>query len=414
MAASVGAAPPSNDNFASAEVLSGPQPIVARGTTREATREPGDPTGLPPSVWYSWTPPASGRIAIEYCAENEAAAEDLTVSLLRGDDRATLQYVPTNLGNRPRSGDCPFAETGLTLPERYEVVGGAPYRIEVGGNPSMQGSFAFVITRFTTPPPNDEFAGAETLDRALPARAVGDPTDSDDGILWYRWTAPRSGSFTVEVCGEPNVAGEPSLEVFTGASEGALDSVAMNSVSSLVGDCPLDRQPNADGLAFRAVAGTTYRLRVAADPYAGRFGLALKPEEVYDLAVDQSVSRRSIPAGGVVVVKLTVTNRSNITVPTRADPRLGFSQSINKPAFRNDPGKGRYLSVRSPGARCSKGFFFKVPVAGCAVKRLAPGERMVATMRIRVLASILLEVENDFSDDRRRNDEPRTVVRARR
>ena len=115
-----------------------------------------------------------------------------------------------------------------------------------------------------------------------------------------------------------------------------------------------------------------------------------------------------------MVVKLIVTNRSNITVPTRALPRLFFSQSINKPAFHSDAGKGKYLSVRSPGARCSKGFFVRVPVAGCRVKRLAPGERMVATMRIRVLASIFLEVESSFGDDRARNNEPSTVVRARR
>ena len=47
------------------------------------------------------------------------------------------------------------------------------------------------------------------------------------------------------------------------------------------------------------------------------------------------------------------------------------------------------------------------------MKRLAPGERMVATMRIRVLASILLETEATFGDDRRGNNEPRAVVRAR-
>jgi hypothetical protein len=413
--ATASAAPPANDNFASAQQLAGSQPIVVSGTTREATREPDDPSGLPPSVWYRWTPPASGRIAIEYCAQNRAAAEDLVVSVFTGGSRATLQYVGQE-GNRYRTGDCPYGETGFALPEKYDVVAGTTYRIEVGGDPSMQGSFGLVVTKFVVPPANDDFGNAQVLSGSLPARAVGDPRDSDDGVLWYRWTAPTGGFFTLEHCFE-GPSGRTSFDVFTGSSQPNLKRVPINSEYSHVSECPFDRGSHKelkDGVAFKATRGTTYVLRVAADPYeTGRFGLALKRKEVYDLALRQKVSRRSVPAGGVVIVKLIVTNRGNITVPTRAEPRLFFGQSINKPAFRNDPGKGKYLSIRSPGARCSKGFFFKVPRAGCAVKRLKPGQKMVATMRIRVLASILLEADGNFGDKRRRNNEASVVVRAR-
>ena len=412
--ATASAAPPANDNFASAQVLSGPQPLVVTGTTREATREPDDPSGLPPSVWYRWTPPASGRIAIEYCAQNRAAAEDLNVSLFTGATRATLGYVSQE-GNRPRSGDCPYNETGFALPEKYDVAAGTTYRIEVGGNPGMQGNFGLVVTKFVVPPPNDEFANAQVLSGSLPVRVVGDPRDSEDGLLWYRWTAPASGSYTLEECSQ-GPSGSAQVDVLTGSSEPGLKRVPIRSEYSHVGNCPFNREPPGvltPGVAFRATKGTTYVLRVAANPYDGfRFGFALKRKEVYDLAVKQSVSRRSVPSGGAVIVKLIVINRSNVAIPTRADPRLFISQSINRPGQHNAVGKGRYLRVRSRGTRCSKGHFYKVPVAGCSLRRLAPGERMVVTMRIRVLASILLEVETNFDDARRGNNEPRAVVKA--
>jgi hypothetical protein len=412
--ASAVAAPPSNDDFAAAQVLSGAQPIVVQGTTREATRESGDPAGFPASVWYRWTAPASGRIAIEFCAQNAAAAQSTSVSVYRGETLPTLQEVfRTEI--RPPSGSCPFSQVD-DPPAVYDVVAGTTYRIYVGSQPDMQGSFGLVVTSFIAPAPNDEFSNAAVLGGPLPVRAVGHPHDSDDGTFWYRWTAPANGSFTLEDCVE-RASDSISVGLFTGSSEPALRRVPTQSEYSNVSECPFDRGPTEDlkqGSLFRATRGTSYVVRVGADPfYGGRFGFALKRKEVYDLAVGQSISRGSVPAGGVVVVKLTVTNRGNITAPVRAEPRIGFSQSINRPGAHNSPGKGRYLSVRSPGGRCSKGFFFKVPVAGCAVKRLAPGEKMVATMRIRVLGSILLEVESSFGDDRRGNNEPRAVVRAR-
>jgi hypothetical protein len=409
------AAPPSNDNFASAQVLSGAQPIVVQGTTREATQESGDPASFPGSVWYRWTAPTSGRVALEFCAQNAAAAQSTDVSVYTGETLTTLQEV-FRAEIRPPSGECPFGEMD-DPPNVYDVVAGTTYQFYVGGPSDMQGSFGLVVTSFIAPPPNDEFANAATLDGPLPIRAVGSPRDSGDGVLWYRWTAPAGGSYTLEDCSE-RPSDSISVELFTGSSQSALRRVPTQNEYSNVSECPFDRGPRRDlkqGSLFRATRGTTYVLRVGADPfYGGRFGLSLKRTEVLDLAVAQSVSRDSVPAGGVVVVKLTVTNRGNITMPTRREPRLVFGQSINKVGAHNSPGKGRYLSIRSPGGRCEKGFFVKVPVMSCLVKRLDPGEKMVTTMRIRVLASILLEVESSFDDDRRGNNEPRAVVRARR
>ena len=112
-----------------------------------------------------------------------------------------------------------------------------------------------------------------------------------------------------------------------------------------------------------------------------------------------------------MVEKLIVTNRSNITIPTPGDSGSGVGHAINRPGLPNYAGKGRNLSIRSRGAKCSKGFFYKVPVARCRIKRLAPGEKMVVTVRIRVLAPILLEAELGVGDEKRANDEASVVVR---
>src|SRR5687768_432971 len=73
-AASAFAAPPTNDNFANAQVVGPGLPISVPGTTTEATfqaNEPdhldsGDPTGMQ-SVWYSWAPTTSGPVNVNVC-----------------------------------------------------------------------------------------------------------------------------------------------------------------------------------------------------------------------------------------------------------------------------------------------------------------------------------------------------------
>lgn len=57
-------APPPNDSFAAAQVITGPAGSVA-GTNISATQEPGEPSHVPgrvggPSIWYSWTAPSTG------------------------------------------------------------------------------------------------------------------------------------------------------------------------------------------------------------------------------------------------------------------------------------------------------------------------------------------------------------------
>jgi hypothetical protein len=63
-------APPANDNFASAAILSGTE-ATAVGTNVDATEEPGEPNHAGDaggfSVWWRWTAPATGAVTIDTC-----------------------------------------------------------------------------------------------------------------------------------------------------------------------------------------------------------------------------------------------------------------------------------------------------------------------------------------------------------
>ena len=75
--ASAAAAPPANDDFASAKTLpAGPLPVSDTSTNVEATREasePGHGFGGPAeaaSVWWKWTPAASQTVTIDTCGSD--------------------------------------------------------------------------------------------------------------------------------------------------------------------------------------------------------------------------------------------------------------------------------------------------------------------------------------------------------
>ena len=62
------AAPPPNDNFASAEAITGTTASLS-GTTVQATLEAGEPNHFAGngSVWYSWTPPQNMVVQLTSC-----------------------------------------------------------------------------------------------------------------------------------------------------------------------------------------------------------------------------------------------------------------------------------------------------------------------------------------------------------
>jgi hypothetical protein len=126
-------------------------------------------------------------------------------------------------------------------------------------------SFGYTLTA-TTPPPNDDFVNAQTITGAsgsinatneFATKEAGEPTHEPLGNLggksvWYRWTAPVSGSATLNTAGSNY---DTLLAVYTGSSVDALAAIVKN-----------DDDPNGgtttSSVQFNAVSGTTYQIAV--------------------------------------------------------------------------------------------------------------------------------------------------------
>jgi RTX calcium-binding nonapeptide repeat (4 copies) len=93
---------PPNDNFAAATALSGASGS-RRGDTRGATAEHGepDPSGAGLTVWYSWTPPATGT----YKFATAGSSFDTVLAIYAGSSLATLDFLRGN-DDDPDRGCC--------------------------------------------------------------------------------------------------------------------------------------------------------------------------------------------------------------------------------------------------------------------------------------------------------------------
>jgi hypothetical protein len=89
-------AAPTNDNFGSAETISGPMFLV-EGDNRFATEETGEPEPTDAethsSVWYRWTSPFSGPLTIDTCYTREF---DTVLSVHTGSALTNLAEVASN------------------------------------------------------------------------------------------------------------------------------------------------------------------------------------------------------------------------------------------------------------------------------------------------------------------------------
>jgi len=116
-------------------------------------------------------------------------------------------------------------------------------------------------TALAAPPPNDNFANAETLtgrfgyaegDNTEATKEPGEPNHAGNAggaSVWYAWTAPSAGRATISLCYSEF---DTLLAVYTGDQLTQLEEVAAND--NYCGE--------ASRVTFTTVAGTTYRIAV--------------------------------------------------------------------------------------------------------------------------------------------------------
>ena len=248
------AAPPPNDNFANATTLPSVTSATITGTNAEATTQAGEPTCCFTSdtVWYRWTAPKTGNYRVELCG----SSFNTYLKVLKGTAVNALETVAEN-------NDDPGCADGSRSRLTFIAFQGQRYELQVGSAVSgatgtISGSIALIS------PPNDFFADATALaggSAAITGTNVGASTESGEpttgspnSTVWYRWTAPTTGDYRIELCGSDF---DTNFKVFTGTAVNALDAVAGNN------DAPgCGAAGDRSAVTFGAAANTIYSVQV--------------------------------------------------------------------------------------------------------------------------------------------------------
>lgn len=200
---------PANDNFSAAtELVDG----NATGSTLGATSEAGEPdhgeSEAESTVWYSWTPSASGTASVNAC---DGGYNVEVVAVYTGDQVDSL--------TEKANGYCQLvfaAETGTT------------YRIAIASYEDFGGDF-ILKAKIVNSPANDNFAAAANITGFPLAGSTegatleaGEPQTEyfdTEATVWYKVSLANTGNFVFDACAEENVQ---SIAVYSGTSLGNL------------------------------------------------------------------------------------------------------------------------------------------------------------------------------------------------
>jgi hypothetical protein len=304
LAGQAAAAPPANDNFASATTIAPTAPGIG-GSNVGATKEAGEPAHAGDmggaSVWYSWTAPATGVFNLNSCG----SSFDTLLAVYKGTSLGSLTPVVSN----DESIGCPSQSRVA-----FHATNGTTYRIAVDGYSA--GGFALPDTgniqlhlgQNTGAPFNDNFAGSTVLSGTTDfddgsnvgaTKQAGEPAHGGNqggASVWYSWTAPASGATTIDTCSSEF---DTLLGVWTGNAVNTLTPVATDNDGCGDGTGSL--------VQFAAVQGITYRIAVdgsnaAPDaPAEGAFELFVhvaQPPANDNFAAATALSGASAFAGG--------------------------------------------------------------------------------------------------------------------
>lgn len=288
---------PFNDGFTEAATLAGPN-IRVRASNAGATIEAGEPkpaevSEATASLWWTWTAPETAQVVIDTLGSDY----DTVLGIYTGASIAALQPVAAN------DNDGAAQTTSRVV---LDAVASVTYRITVCGKSGANG---YTALHLGTIPPNDTFAAAEVLtgnsvrlsdSNRNASPESGEPAPAGTGAghtVWYRWTAPTSGHYTVAAYAS---AIDTAVGVYTGASVASLQPVVTSNDSYSEGS-----QINTDALAsFHAIAGTEYSILVdnetgdATD--GGSFVLTLADAAWETPAMDEITSSPAVGRDGTV------------------------------------------------------------------------------------------------------------------
>ena len=323
---------PVNDDFAMATELVGARGGW-RGTTEQAGAEPGEPVhadvGAGTSVWLVWQAPGDGTATFTA----DGSDGPVVTAAYTGKSVDALQAIAASV--RSDAGGAPL---------RFSVAAGATYHVAVDGVAGAPAAGPVTIDLALFSPPNDNLDRARRLtghvDTAstttfAASREVGEPVHDgsvpEGGSVWFRWTAPATGTAMVAAAGTR--AGQPALAAYRG-----------DEVSDLAA---LDRSCGRS-LCFRAQDGRTYRLALAPSGVDGA-GAPVEDDLVVDLLLvapgndDLATSARLTGVSGDRSVTLRGSGQPG-------EPAHAGSAAVASRWYRWLPGAEGVARVRVDGA----------------------------------------------------------------
>ena len=248
---------PVNDPFADAEIINENYGRVT-GTNVLATKETGEPEhdidadGIT-SIWYTCTPSSDATIMFNTIGSDF----DTILAAYTGSALNNLTKIDSNNDS-----------VGLQSQIEFSALAGATYHIAVDGYDGEEGQVVlnWATHILTTPGPNDNFVDAlellgssdisNTYNNSSATGETGEPNHSSDGgldssqnSLWWKWTAPSSGSATISTNGS---SFDTVLAAYSGVNVNALTEIASNE----------DSNGLQSEITFPTLAGQTYYFAV--------------------------------------------------------------------------------------------------------------------------------------------------------
>lgn len=303
--------PPPNDNFENRISLVEGHGI---GSNEAASYEPGEPNEDSDyrslSVWWQFTPATSAWYTVQASITITSAVPAVTfpawLELYTGETLATLERL------EPEG----IFEDSANYPSFY-LFAGTNYAIQVN---EAQGRFGEIRVRaqFRPPPVNDYFTNATDIPAvedytasgaiAWATAEPGEPFADFDGLsVWWRWTAPSTGTYALEANPE-NLGG--AYDIFQGGTLATLTPVTKLTTS-----------PN--GVLFQAVQGALYYISARSD-FLGSTIAAIRFRLV----------KRGRPVNDVFA------NRSDLFATPVTNSNRAASREVGEPNYASDPDGG--------------------------------------------------------------------------
>lgn len=241
---------PTNDYFAFRTLISGTN-VTGTLSVPAATREEGEPHHYGGSLWWEWTAPFSGGVALEGLGDLYTPG----VLAYQGENFADL----TRVSMPPRLG-APLPTNAFTFGRAsFRAIEGERYQLALVGQSTLSGNLTLKVS---PGPANDDFTNARPILRAVSSLstlmgATSEPTETQvstnslGASVWWKWTPEVSKGFGISVA---SPAGAVWLSIYQGDSLTNLTLLGVDSSGDGVDSARVNLRVQGDGAYYIRVA----------------------------------------------------------------------------------------------------------------------------------------------------------------